>query len=75
MIATLYVQPGCEFCAMAKEFLSSHGIAYVERDVSIDKSAVHELRQLGTLATPVIVLNGYVIIGFNVEQLSEVIGE
>ncbi len=75
MIATIYVQPGCRFCDMAREFLSTHGIPYLERDVSVDESAVHELRRLGTLAVPTIVLNGRIIIGFNVEQLSEAIGE
>lgn len=75
MVATIYVQPGCRFCDMAKEFLSSHGIPYVERDISVDESAVHELRRLGTLAVPIILLNGRTIIGFNPEQLSEAIGE
>lgn len=75
MVATIYVQPGCRFCDMAKEFLSSQGIPYVERDISVDESAVHELRRLGTLAVPTIVLNGRTIIGFNLEQLSEAIGE
>lgn len=75
MIATVYTQPGCRFCEMAKEFLSTHGIPYVERDVSVDEAAVHELRRLGTLAIPTIILNGRVIVGFNVEQLSEALGE
>jgi arsenate reductase-like glutaredoxin family protein len=75
IVATLYVQPNCAFCDQARQFLSENGIPWTERDVTKEPAAVEELRRIGTLATPVIVLGGKVIVGFNVEQLAEFLGE
>lgn len=75
MRAVLYTQPNCRFCEMAKDFLSSHGIPYVERDVSTDEAAVLELRKLGILAVPVIILEGHVVVGCDIDKLAELIGE
>lgn len=75
IVATLYVQPGCPFCDLARQFLSDNGIPWIERDVTKDPAAVQELRRIGTLATPVIVLGGKVVIGFNVVRLAELLGE
>ena len=75
MRAILYTEPGCRFCQMARDFLSSHGIGYTERDVSIDQSAREELAELGALAVPVIIIENHVILGFNIQKLSEIIGE
>ena len=75
IVATLFVQPACPFCDEARDFLSAHGIPWTERDVTKDPEAVAELRRLGTLATPVIILGGKAVVGFNVELLAELLGE
>jgi len=52
-----------------KEFLSQKGVAFVERDVAQDEAALSELEQLGVFTTPVTVIDGEVVIGFDRERL------
>ena len=52
-----------------KEFLSLKGVAYVERDISSDERALAELSELGYLTTPVIKINGSVVVGFDQKRL------
>jgi glutaredoxin len=53
-----------------KEFLSQRGIEFTERDVAEDESALAELEQLGVFTTPVTVIDGEVVIGFDREKLN-----
>jgi glutaredoxin len=52
-----------------KEFLSQKGVPFVERDVAQDEAALSELEQLGVFTTPVITIDGEVVIGFDRERL------
>lgn len=52
-----------------KEFLSRRGIEFVERDVAEDESALSELEKLGIFTTPVTVIDGEVVIGFDQGRL------
>ena len=55
-----------------KEFLSQKGIPFIERDVSQDEEALAQLEALGVLTTPVTVMDGEIVIGFDrakIEQL------
>lgn len=55
---------------MAKEFLSQKGIAYVERDISLDRQAALDMHRLtGRTAVPVIVVNNEVVVGFDRPRL------
>ncbi len=62
------------FCAKAKEFLSQRGIEYIERDVSEDEGAVAELSELGYMTTPVIKIDGAVVVGFDRKKLETLLG-
>ena len=53
-----------------KEFLSQKGVAFVERDVAQDETALSELEQLGVFTTPVTTIDGEVVIGFDRERLN-----
>ena len=46
---------------------------FTERDITTDPSAVEELEKLGAMTTPVIVINGEVVIGFNRARLEELL--
>jgi glutaredoxin len=48
-----------------KELLSQKGVPFVERDVSQDEGALAELEALGVMTTPVTVIGGEVVIGFD----------
>jgi glutaredoxin len=52
-----------------KEFLSQKGVAYTERDVSTDEAALNELAALGLLTTPVVTIDGEVVVGFDRAKL------
>ncbi len=57
------------FCNQAKEFLSAKGVAYKERDIIADPAALDELKRLGYMTTPVIVVGEFVVVGFDREKL------
>jgi glutaredoxin len=56
-----------------KEFLSQAGISYVERDVATDEEAYKELEAMGYMTTPVVRINGDVVVGFNRARLEELL--
>jgi len=62
------------FCETTKEFLSRNNITYTERNVADDESALEELKQLGYMTTPVTVVDGTVIVGFNEAELTKELG-
>jgi glutaredoxin 3 len=57
------------FCNQAKEYLSQKGIPFQERDIAQDPSALADLKKLGYMTTPVIVINGSVIVGFDAKKI------
>ena len=62
------------FCDKTKEFLSRKNISYTERNVAEDESAIEELKQLGYMTTPVTVIDGTTIVGFNEVELMKALG-
>ena len=59
---------------MAKDFLSQRNVPFVERDVMNDKSAMDELMKIGVLTTPVTVIDGEVVVGFDRARFEELLG-
>ena len=57
------------FCDQAKEYLSRKGAEFQERDVAHDSRALAELGELGYMTTPVIVIDGTVIVGFDAARI------
>jgi glutaredoxin len=57
-----------------KEFLHDQGIAFTERDISTDDRALEELTQMGFSATPVTVVDGEAVVGFNRARLEQLLG-
>lgn len=63
---TVYSSPACAFCHMAMQYLKSKNIAFKEIDVSQDASAAEWVQEkVGYIATPVIDINGTVVLGFD----------
>jgi glutaredoxin len=44
-------------------------LVFTEKDITGDPSAVEELERLGVMTTPVIVIEGEVVVGFNQKRL------
>ena len=59
------------FCDQAKEYLSQKGIVFQERDIAKDPSALADLKKLGYLTTPVIVIDSAVIVGFDADKIDQ----
>src|SRR5919199_5669483 len=74
MDVTVYTTSTCPYCDMAKDYLSQHGVAYVERDVAADPAAAAEAvrisRQQGV---PIIAADGQVVVGFDRPGLDRLI--
>ncbi len=71
----LYTTPTCVYCKAVKEFFKDHGVEYVEKNVATDEQARDEMvKKAGQLAVPVVDVDGEIIIGFDRQKLSELLG-
>jgi len=71
----IYTTPECAYCKMAKEFFRQNNISYEEKDVSVDDKAREEMvEKSGQLGAPVVDIDGRIIVGFDKEALSELLG-
>ena len=61
-------------CEREKEFLSQKGIAFTARNIREDREALEELLKLGYQATPVTVIDGEVVVGFDRGKLERLLG-
>jgi glutaredoxin-like protein NrdH len=62
------------FCGLTKEFLSRNGVQFTERNIVQEPEALNELRRLGYMTTPVTVVDGNAIVGFDQAKLSQALG-
>jgi glutaredoxin 3 len=61
------------FCAKVKEFLLQNKIEFVDRNVAADEAALNELEKLGYMTTPVSVIDGQVVVGFDRDKLQKLL--
>ena len=54
-----------------KEYLSQKQISFEDRDITAHPTAIAELQKLGFMTTPVTVIDGQTIVGFDVRKLDE----
>lgn len=57
-----------------KEFLHQKGVPFTEKDISADEQAMDELTTMGFSATPVTVIDGEAVVGFNRAKLEQLLG-
>jgi glutaredoxin len=57
-----------------EEFLTQHGIAFQVRNVAEDPAAMDELMRLGVATTPVTVIDGEIVVGFDQKRLVALLG-
>jgi glutaredoxin 3 len=71
----VYSTPFCGWCHRAKAFLKEHGIEFEDVDVSKDHDAAREMiAKSGQQGVPVIEVDGELVIGFDRERLSQLLG-
>ncbi|MGH9803699.1 MAG: glutaredoxin family protein [Candidatus Acidiferrales bacterium] len=61
------------FCTKVKEFLSQKKIEFTERNIAADDAALAELEKLGYITTPVTLINGEVVVGFDRARLAQLL--
>jgi hypothetical protein len=52
-----------------KEFLSQNHIEFAEKNIAADERAIGELEHLGYMTTPVTLVDGDIVVGFDVPRL------
>ena len=57
------------FCAKVKEFLSQNKIEFMDRNIATDETALSELEKTGYMTTPVTMIDGEVVVGFDLTKL------
>jgi len=62
------------FCSKVKEFLSLNRIEFTERNIAADEAALAQLEKLGYMTTPVTLIDGEVVVGFDVSKLQSLLG-
>ena len=64
----------CHFCHLAKEWLASKGIPFVDYNVGSDVEKRKEMLEMtGQLGVPVIRIDEHVMIGFNPDQMAKIL--
>ena len=62
------------FCNRVKEFLRTQNIAFTDRDITSDAAALMELEKLGLMTTPVTVVDGEKVVGYDINRLKTLLG-
>lgn len=71
---TVFTTKICSHCHVAKDYLSSKGVQYTEKDIGTDQEARLELTQKGITVVPVIKIGKEFIIGFDKYRIDELLG-
>jgi glutaredoxin 3 len=61
------------FCGKVKEFLSQNGIEFTERNIAADETALAELEKLGYMTTPITLIDGEAVVGFDRARLEKLL--
>jgi len=71
----IYSTPTCHYCNLAKDFFKEKGIKYEEFNVSIDLEKRKEMVEIsGQMGVPVINIGGNVVVGFDEEEITKLLG-
>lgn len=77
----MYTTPTCAYCKMSKEFFAENNVEFSEYDVADDEAKAQEMiDKSGQMGVPVIIItpddgsDAEIIVGFNKEKLSELLG-
>jgi glutaredoxin len=70
----LFTQHACRFCKLEKEWLSQRDIDFNERNIADDPTALSDLEAIPAFTTPVAIIDGEVVHGFDRRKLSELLG-
>lgn len=61
----MYATKDCGYCAKARAYFDARGVAFEERDIDASPQARREWKEKGGVGTPLILINGRHIQGFD----------
>jgi glutaredoxin-like YruB-family protein len=71
----IFSTPSCPYCVTLKEFLREKNFEFEDIDVSKDEKALQEMvAKTGQFGVPVIDINDQVVVGFDKERISNILG-
>jgi glutaredoxin-like YruB-family protein len=71
----IFSTPSCPYCITLKEFLKEHKIDFEDVNVAQDAQAREEMiKKSGQMGVPVVEINNEIIIGFDKERISNLLG-
>ncbi len=71
---TIYTTPTCPYCNQAKDYFNENGISFTDYDVSENREKAKEMiEKSGQRGTPVIDINGEIVVGFNKEKIKQLL--
>lgn len=65
----MYGVPDCGYCRQARQYFADHGIDYVEYNIDGSSRRMKEFRRMGGRGTPLILIDGRKIQGFNLRAI------
>lgn len=65
----MYAVPDCGYCRQARRYFADHGIDYVEYNIDNSSRRMKEFRRMGGRGTPLILIDGRKIHGFNTRAI------
>lgn len=69
---SMYSTSWCGACEQARAYLRKHEIPFIEYDVEEDRNAARRMRELNPRGVvPTIVVDDYVMVGFNAAELNQ----
>ena len=72
---SIYTTPTCGYCREAKEFFKDNSISYEEYNVLTDMDKRKEMiEKSGQMGVPVIVIGDDLMVGFDRDKMSELLG-
>ena len=70
----VYTKPGCPTCHRETKVLTQKGVEFEVKNVREHLGAMQEMVRISSQATPTTVIDGEVIIGFDLKQISTSLG-
>lgn len=71
----VYSTSHCPYCVTLKEFLNKHNIEFEDFNVGENRTAAEEMiRKSGQMGVPVIEIDGQIVVGFDKEKISQLLG-
>jgi len=75
MTVEVYSTPTCMYCNLLKDFLKENKVEFTEINVAEDEEKRnYVVEKSGQMGVPVTIIGDEVIVGFNKEKISEILG-